>query len=410
MTENGSLPDNLPEQVKTQHAEAEAIKARMKAEAGNQAQSPEPVAGAAEPTGQATPAQAQGAPTPAAPQPATAPGGTTEPAAAPGPSPAVDVTAENARLQAENADLRRQRDSYAGRYGGEVQALKAQILDLQRDRDRLERANARGIMSPQAQPVQPQPMQPRPAAPSPAVAVAEVPSGGGNGTGKEPGPADPLRHVPADKRERYGDELLGTLHDVARATVEDAQAVVAGSQQATLQTLDGVRAELQQLKGRQFWSRVEALSPGLTALNGDENGAGCDPAWAGFLDEPIRPGSNFTRRMEAEHAVKAGNPHTIAQLHDEFKSRANPEPSTATPQQTASPAVQAQVVPQSVPGGEAMQPDTSGAGGPQVRESEITAYLQDVQQNPKRHTPEAVEKKRAEFDLAYREGRVLRGQ
>jgi len=376
------LPDNLPDSVRKQHAEAEKLKAQI-AERGTQspqdaaesAAAPPPAA--AEATTEAPKAVVEHAPPAISPSPAAKP--------APAPSSPAPSTATAAPqgvqptaqpdLQAENARLKHQLASIHGRHGARISQINAEMEQL-----RQELAEAKTA-------------SPAPAAAPAAASAAEAPAPSG-------GPAC-LQYITDDEKERYGADFVDMVSRIVRGEAEslspktDPEALKAAKEASVR-----IRAMEAKLANDRFWSAAEMMSPGIMATNGDPDaGVTAADGWSEYLDEPVSQGSLTTRREEAQRAVDSNRPDVLANMHNAFLAQNTEQANNLPPP----PSVEAQTVPKSVPGA---PPPPVDPGKRIIPQSEIDEFKARASKPDGGITYEEIEKKTQEFNLAFREGRV----
>ena len=286
-----------------------------------------------------------------------------------------ELARKAAALEQEKAQLQKKLDTFHGSYGGEVQRLKSQIVDLQKQ---LKDMPAPSIGS--GQPL-------------------EV-SQGEPGETPEPkkGTKAHLKYVTQDAIERYGpefyEEILNVTKGVNEGNIEELKKVALEAKEHA----EKLRTELHE---ERFWSEVESMAPGAKSINGDPiSGVPCSPGWGKFLDEPIRQGSVTTRRTEAENAFVQGNARAFASLVREFDSLQRSPSNESGPKR---PTVLAQAVPRSVLGN-APSVKPSGSGKRIVPRSEIDKFSAEAGKGTM--TPEEANAKTREYAEAVREGRI----
>ena len=171
-------------------------------------------------------------------------------------------------------------------------------------------------------------------------------------------------------------------------------------------TVDAANDRVVDLESRmaaeKFWAETEKVAPGAMGVNGDPVlGINPTPGWSDFLNEPVRPGSTITRRLDAERAVQSNNSNAFGALVKEFQMLESEKLTITGPDR---PTVSAQAVPASVV---ATQPQAPvGAGDKtQVLQSEINAYNARVAEG--KVTIEEANIKMKEHADAYRERRVI---
>ena len=273
----------------------------------------------------------------------------------------------------ENQDLRHQLSVVHGRYGD----LKAKTDQMRSDLETLKSSLADRVD--------------RQTAPTPASEPAKPVSGAPEGLSEE------------EIKARYGEEFLQIADWRANKAIQEAKLLIGnGGSQNQSEMMQRMKALESQIAGNRFWDDAERLSSGVSTTNGDpDKGIPAAPGWAEFLDEPIRPGSTFTKRMEAEQAVATGNPAKMADLHDEFRQRV---PSAESPKPTTTKyprvSIAAQIAPTSV-GGSA--PPANGKK--MVKASDINHFSQLAGQGQIKY--EDADKLMREYLSAIRERRVV---
>ena len=346
------LPDTVSAEVRK---EAETIEARIKdfhARRKASRKAPEAAAPAPEADGQTPPADA------AQVQP---------PVPAASVDPAQQTADETVALKRQLSELQKKFDTLYGTIGGTVPALKAQILDLQQTLNDLRAQRAASA-------------EQKPAAQPPANAKPW------------------LDGVAEEEVARYGEEFFEKIYRTSAAQFEKLR-------QALTESNSGTAEKLRQLEQKigtdRFIDKVEALCPGATEINGGPDGVlPLAEGWAEFLDTPLREGGLFTRRQEAEAAVKANNPKAFADLVKEFKGKTTRQSQSQAPRVD----IASQVVPASVVG---HIPPTQGKR--KIPQSEVDAWRDKCSKAPPGSIPlEEIERRTQEYKVAAREGRIYR--
>lgn len=350
------LPENAPDEVKKQAAEIDGRIQEFKERRNRRPSPPDPEAAA---TSDPAPQAAQ--PPPREP-------------ADPTPAPTETEAQRVARLETENSELRhkidedrRQFAAKWGSYGGNVQQLKATIVDLQS-----EVANLKSNRQPE-----------------PRQAPAETPPG-------TPSESPWLVGVTEEDKQRYGEEFFEKVWKTSQMQFESLRKDLNNVKH---QADERVRATEERYRSERFAAQVEVLCPGASEINGNPStGKGCALGWAEFLDTPVMDGGVLTRRQEAEAAVANGDAKAFANLIIAFKNSRNKNPTTQ--RQT----VLSEVVPMSIKGKQAPQ-----TGKRKIPESEIRAWSERVTKAPPGTISAAeIDSKMLEYAEARREGRVYR--
>jgi hypothetical protein len=349
------LSDNTPEAVRK---DAENIDARIKEfrERRHGRPTPPPANDQADGTDVTTPGT-----------PRAEPEATQTPTGTPTETEKLRLESENAELRRKAADLQRQVDVANGKFGGTIQGLKANIVDLQREIAELRTA------------------KPEPAIPSGGTTVPIVPDG-------KPW----LAGVSVESIDKYGEEFFEAMWRTSRTEYDvlrnDLKAANVKAEARIRQMEDRYRTE-------KFAAQIDALCPGASSINGDPStGIGCAEGWAEFLDTPVRNGGILTRRQEAEAAAATGNAAAFAALVVEFRNSKTSKPTTQR-QEIASQVVPASVRARSLP----------ETGKRKIPESEVRAWSEQCGKAPPGTIPAAeVDKKMREYAEARREGRIYR--
>jgi hypothetical protein len=197
--------------------------------------------------------------------------------------------------------------------------------------------------------------------------------------------------------------------------VEGVQKVTGGDMQELKKRLEDQDVKLKQLSekeeivrnARVFWNDFEQLAPGALALNGDPAlGVPPNQEFLAYLEEvvPIYEGSSITksRRKIADELAAAKDFPTLAQLFNGFlQKKPQPEPKiTASLESKVAPKVIRTIQGDPLPERE---------GKSVYRESEIDGWYRSLQDGASVSQAEFLAKSK-EFEKAYAEGRVVRGQ
>ena len=362
--------ENVPESVKKQYAEAEQVKKDRADRRGS------PAEAVPEPSKSVSLESSAGEPS-AAPEAVVVSAGTPTHPTVVVSDPLLAPATENAeqkvaRLEAEGKDLRNKLDTFHGNYGGEVQRLKSQIVDMQTSH----------------------------AAQLAAAASAPLPDGSSEATTIVPEEGTPayMKYVTADALERYGPEFFKMVSNIARAEDDAKTGDIATLAHAATTRVDEFEAKIEADK---FWERVEAIAPGALAINGDPKRAiPSAPGWGDFLNSAVRLGSSLTRRMDAETAIAAGDAIAFGSLIKEFQlSLAKP-----VVDQPPRPSVLSQAVPKSTTG---TPPTTEQTEKRQIPQSEVDEFLANAGKSV--YTIEEANAKMKEYAAAKKERRITAG-
>ena len=203
------------------------------------------------------------------------------------------------------------------------------------------------------------------------------------------------RYLTDAEKDELDSDLLDFQSRMSRGVAEDIISQRTDSLNTKVSSLESVIDELRNSQAvaadSSFWTEAEALAPGVTSANQI-----ADQEWISFL-EGVDPTSRLPYRSLGQAAIERGDAQAVANLFNLHKSQS----------QVVEPLVTAktQVKPETV---HSATRTAKGPSGPQIKESEISAFYSYAAVN--KLTGAEIAAKEAEFDLAAAEGRITFGR
>jgi len=212
--------------------------------------------------------------------------------------------------------------------------------------------------------------------------IADVPTG----------PAH-TRYLKKEEVEDYGEDIIDFQTRMAKGVAE-------GVMEEKLKPYLSHIAELESIiegnSEANFWTQVEIQIPDAQNINLS------DTVWHGFLGEK-EPNSGLTYREIAENAYASNDASRMVNVFKQYFEFVNTSGKpTGLPVMKEKPPVKpGKVASKSVP--------TTEKPKPTIKESEITAFHEDVVKGKYRGRPEEQQKRKETIDLAFTEGRIVAG-